>query len=298
MAQFKKILEEYQKWFNSELKTDLITNFKCKKPVSIYNAVKYALLNGGKRVRPTLLLKTAELFGLKRGDIKQFAFGIEMLHTYSLVHDDLPALDNDDYRRGRLTLHKKYNEATAILAGDALLTMSFECFSKKNSKVTAPAIIKSINLLSEYSGMEGMIGGQVADIESEHKKPDFKKIEFIHVKKTVALLNVAVQIGAVLGNASEKDIKSLQDYAVSFGHAFQISDDILNVTGCSKKMGKNTGTDSQKGKMTYISLFGLEKTKKLCYEHVQQGKKSLKKLKGKDIQFFEEIIEYMLHREK
>lgn len=298
MTHFKEILQDYQNWFNLELQTEFSNCFKNLQPALIFEAVQYAMLNGGKRIRPTLLLKTADLYGVPREKIKQFAFSIEMLHTYSLVHDDLPALDNDDYRRGRLTVHKKFDESTAVLTGDALLTMAFEYLVLPNNYVSSDSVVKSVRLLADLSGANGMIGGQVADIMSEKKDPDYETIKFIHEKKTVALLSAAVQIGAVLGNASDEEQKYLYDFSVAFGHAFQISDDILNVTGDEKQMGKKTGTDLEKGKMTYISLFGLDKTKQLCSDYVLKGKESLNDIKNKDMTFFNEIIDYLLHRER
>lgn len=299
MKKLLKEIKDFQIWFNSELRNELKINFKNKKPVSIYKAVKYALLNGGKRLRPFLLTKTAELFGLNRNDIKYCAMGIEMLHTYSLVHDDLPSLDDDDSRRGKLTVHKKFNEAMGVLTGDALLTMSFEYFTKaKSKKIKHDKLIEAINYFSVQTGADGMIGGQVADMENENKNPEKKTVEFIHSKKTVALLAASIKLGGILGNAASKEIMILENFGKNFGHAFQISDDILNITGSTKKLGKSVGSDEKKGKMTYIRLFGLEKTKKLCYNYVEQAKKEIRKLKNKDIKFFEDLSEYLLHRDR
>ncbi|HOK41408.1 MAG TPA: polyprenyl synthetase family protein [bacterium] len=290
---------KYQKWFDDQLKKELTKKFKNKKPISIYQAVKYALLNGGKRLRPLLLTKTAELYNLKKNDVLPFAFGIEMLHTYSLIHDDLPALDNDDYRRGKLTVHKKFNEALAILAGDALLTLCFEYFcNDKNTNIKPAQIIEAIRILSINSGIDGMVAGQVADLENENKKPKYNTIKFIHEKKTVALLIACIKIGAILSSAPENELKILTNYAYNFGNAFQISDDLLNQLGDSKILGKNTGTDEAKKKMTYIRLFGIDKTKELCENYINNAIKEIQKIKNKNIDFFVELAQFLKFREK
>lgn len=293
------IIKDYCNWFNHILKIELQKNFRNKQPKIIYDSVKYALLNNGKRIRPLLLTKTGELFGLDKKYSMFCALGIEMLHTYSLVHDDLPALDNDDYRRGRLTVHLKYNEPIAVLAGDALLTMAFEYFLKTNYKIIKPCnLLNALNLLSKKSGIDGMIAGQASDIENENKKPTRQKIKFIHSHKTVDLLVASVKIGGILADADESELLIMENFAKNFGYAFQISDDILNITGSSKKMGKGVGTDAEKGKMTYIRLFGLEKTKKLCYDYIEKAKRSISQLKNKNIDIYLDLADYLIKRDR
>lgn len=236
-------------------------------PQNLHKAMHYSLFAGGKRLRPALVLAACESVG---GDIDlamNTACAFECVHTYSLIHDDLPAIDNDDLRRGRPTCHKAFGEATAILAGDALLTAAFEAMAATKT-ADKPPVLKAILELSRASGSTGMIGGQMIDIESEGKEIPFPVLEYIHIHKTGELILAAIRCGAMLGNAADEELDALTKYGKSIGLAFQIADDILDVEGSPAEMGKNTGGDEKKGKATYPSLIGLEESKRRAAELV------------------------------
>lgn len=231
----------------------------------VIEAMNYSLLGGGKRLRPVFMMESYKFFG---GDdlskIAPFMAAIEMIHTYSLIHDDLPAMDNDDYRRGRLTNHKMFDEATAILAGDGLLNYAFETVAKEMDKtddaVTLKRMAKANAILSNKAGYLGMIGGQTVDLLMEHN-PDVSKetLLFIHECKTAALIEASLMIGAVMAGASESDVTSVECVGSNVGLAFQIQDDILDVTGNSETLGKPVGSDAKNEKVTYVTLEGLDK---------------------------------------
>lgn len=240
----------------------------------LHEAMRYSLFAGGKRLRPILTLASAEAVG---GDISvalDAACAIECIHTYSLIHDDLPALDNDDLRRGRATCHRVYGEAMAILAGDALLTSAFEILSRP-SAVDAEAMVKVIREIACGSGAAGMIGGQVVDIISEGKEISYPELEYIHTHKTGRLILASVRCGAILGGASEDAFTALTRYAEASGLAFQIHDDILDVEGSSEELGKPVGGDAEKGKATYPSLIGLVESKARADELMDTALKAL-----------------------
>lgn len=225
-------------------------------------AVEYSLLAGGKRLRGSLALLCCKLIaGDANNDAVISAAALEMVHTYSLIHDDLPAMDDDDFRRGRPSSHKAFDEATAILAGDGLLTMAFEIIAEKVSK---PDIaVELIKQLSKAAGVCGMIAGQMADMLAEKIQPDEQTLEFIHTNKTAKMFAAAAAMGAISGGADEKTNNQLYDFGLKLGLAFQIADDILDVTADSQTLGKTAGKDAQKGKMTYPALMGLEKSRQL-----------------------------------
>jgi len=233
------------------------------KSITVYEAMKYSLSAGGKRLRPSLLLAACEFAG---GDIKNaipYACATEYIHTYSLIHDDLPAMDNDDIRRGLPTNHKVYGEATAILAGDGLLTSAFEAMNKDmllyfDSDVQLKRRVKASYELAKGAGCRGMVAGQIADIEAENKQCSKEMLDYININKTAALIVASIRAGAHLGGASEKMLRDLTDYAEFLGLAFQIKDDILDVTGIEKDMGKKSGGDKSKHKSTYPGCYGLE----------------------------------------
>lgn len=234
-------------------------------PQNLHGAMHYSLFAGGKRLRPALVLASNEAVG---GDIEaalNTACAFECVHTYSLIHDDLPAIDNDDLRRGRPTCHKAFGEATAILAGDALLTIAFELLAKTEIRDKG-ALIKATIELSRAAGSTGMIGGQMVDIESEDKEIPFPVLEYIHIHKTGELILSAIRCGAILGGAKEDELKSLTRYGEAVGLAFQIADDILDVEGSAEEMGKATGGDELKGKATYPALIGLDESKRRARE--------------------------------
>ena len=234
----------------------------------VIDAMRYSFYAGGKRLRPMMMLESFRMFGGKDDNIvKPYMAALEMIHTYSLIHDDLPAMDNDDYRRGRLTNHKQFDEATAILAGDGLLNFAFETVSNAMMQTVSEGdceLLKrqtrALQVLGHKAGVFGMIGGQVADIEAE-KKADAAKEEllFIHANKTAALIQAALTIGAILAGASEKDIFKSEKIGYNVGVAFQIQDDILDCIGDETVLGKPVGSDAKNQKTTYVSLEGLEK---------------------------------------
>ncbi|MBU5614880.1 polyprenyl synthetase family protein [Geomonas azotofigens] len=238
-------------------------------PASLHSAMRYSVFAGGKRVRPVLMLAACEAVGGSADAVMPAACAMEMIHTYSLIHDDLPAMDNDDFRRGNPTNHKVYGEATAILAGDALLTEAFILLS--NGVGGDPAArLRVIQEIAVASGSRGMVGGQVVDMESEGRHDvDIATLSYIHTHKTGALIRASVRCGAILGAASEEQFKSLTRYADAIGLAFQIADDILDVEGTTEELGKDAGSDQARGKATYPALMGLEASKARAQELVE-----------------------------
>ncbi|MGC1454452.1 MAG: polyprenyl synthetase family protein [Nitrospirota bacterium] len=232
-------------------------------PTSIHEAMRYSLFAGGKRVRPILAIAAAEALGARASGLLPLAGSLELIHTYSLIHDDLPAMDDDDFRRGRPTCHKVYGEAVAILAGDGLLNMAFEVLSDPRRAKAVPAnrLIAIIKEISAASGVLGMVGGQVVDMESEGREIDFPTLEYIHTHKTGALIRAAVRVGALYAKASERRLSALTRYGELAGLAFQIVDDILDITGKREEIGKDIGSDLKKGKRTFPSFYGLEESR-------------------------------------
>lgn len=222
----------------------------------VVEAMKYSLANGGKRLRPVFCLEFAECCGLEKEKAIDFACAVEYIHTYSLIHDDLPCMDNDDFRRGKPSCHKKFGEATALLAGDALLTHAFELIA--NADLPADKKIKAVSVLSSKSGVCGMIGGQVLDLKYERETPVLEQILSVHKLKTGALISAACLLGCIAGGASDSQIKEAEKFAYNLGIAFQIKDDILDVIGNSEELGKPVGSDAENDKTTYVSLKGIE----------------------------------------
>ncbi len=232
----------------------------------VIEAMDYSVNAGGKRLRPILMKECFKLFGGKDKVIEPFMAAMEMIHTYSLVHDDLPAMDNDELRRGKLTTWKKFDECTAILAGDGLLNYAFEtaagAFDLVNDEQNTKAVAKAIQILTQKAGIYGMIGGQTADIEAENSKNITEDmLIFIHKNKTAALIEASMMIGAVLAGASKKDVADVERAARNIGLAFQIQDDILDITSTSEELGKPIGSDEKNNKLTYVKLHGLEESK-------------------------------------
>ena len=258
---FKEIVLKKATLINNELEKYII---KSDCPEQTLNAsVEYSLMAGGKRIRPILIMSTYELF---KNDIEKtfpYAVAMEMVHTFSLIHDDLPGIDNDDYRRGRLTNHKKFNEATAILAGDSLLNNAYNLIIKDMlaNKEDSSIKLQALNELS--SGIDRMIAGEYVDTEFEGKEISSDYLEYMHENKTGALIKASVRIGAILAGASNEDIEKLSKYADKIGLAFQIQDDILSEIGDEKELGKPVGNDRARGKCTYVTKYGLEKSKQM-----------------------------------
>ena len=268
---------------------------------TVLEAMNYSVLAGGKRLRPMLMEETYKLFGGSGKVVEPFMAAMEMIHTYSLVHDDLPAMDNDEYRRGRKTTHIVYGEGMAILAGDGLLNYAFETALKAFDIEPGNAGLgKALQVLAKKAGVYGMIGGQTADIEAENmdqSKVNNELLLFIHENKTAALIQSSMMIGAILAGAKEEDIKAMEKIAYNVGIAFQIQDDILDITSSLEVLGKMTGSDEKNNKVTYVSLNGMEKAK----EDVEKlSKEALELLDSFDTknEFLNQLIEELITREK
>lgn len=260
------------------------------------SSMKYSLTAGGKRLRPILLMAAADVAGGRGEDFIQVACAIEMIHTYSLIHDDLPAMDNDDYRRGKLTNHKVYGEAMAILAGDALLTQAFEVMLRQPG-VPADVLLKVVREMAIAAGPNGMVGGQAIDLESEGKHVPMETLKKLHMGKTGALFRAAIRSGAILARADEKQLADLTAYADAFGLAFQITDDILDVVGNEAIIGKPVGSDERNDKSTYVTLTSLETARELAAQVVADGVKALEGFGDKAV-FLRELLESLLARNK
>ncbi len=259
----------------------------------IYDAMRYSIFAGGKRLRPILMWETAKLFGKEWEDVKPFACALEMIHTYSLIHDDLPAMDNDDLRRGLPTSHIRFGEDIAILAGDALLNKAFEVIA--NADTNPEVTIKALKVLSDASGSEGMIGGQVVDLKSEGKRIALNELKYIHSLKTGALIRAACCVGAIVADASQTDFSLVDEYARNLGIAFQIRDDILDITGTTEEFGKPIGSDADSMKNTYITICGLDESLTLVNEYSQKAKRALSKFSDKS-EFLLELTDYLIDR--
>jgi geranylgeranyl diphosphate synthase type II len=268
-------------------------------PETIHRAMRYSLFAGGKRIRPILFLEAARSVAGALGSREDAAAGaagsLELIHTYSLIHDDLPALDNDDYRRGKLTNHKVFGEAMAILAGDALLTLAFEVLGKLPQS-TAEQRSRMVAELATASGTAGgMIGGQVADLEGEGKPPDAQLLETIHRAKTGALLRASVRLGAIYANAGESQIDALSCYGEHIGLAFQIVDDLLDVEESSEALGKTAGKDATQGKITFPAVYGLEKSRRMANVECERAHSVLEPF-GERAQRLREIASHIVQR--
>ncbi|MGN0149623.1 MAG: polyprenyl synthetase family protein [Clostridia bacterium] len=262
---------------------------------AIYRAMRYSVFAGGKRLRPILMTEVCRMCGGNLDDVMPFACAMEMIHTYSLIHDDLPAMDNDDMRRGMPTNHIKFGEATAILAGDALLNKAFETASEYGKDV--PNAMRAISILAASSGTEGMIGGQVVDIESEGKDIDIDKLRYIHLLKTGAIIRSSCVVGAVVAGAGDDEIKAVDEFASNLGVAFQIRDDILDVTGNAQELGKPIGSDEKSGKNTYVKLLGLEKSEELVKKYSKKAIDALG-IFGERAEFLKRLTDYLINRSK
>jgi len=265
----------------------------------IFNSMRYSLVSGGKRLRPILAFAVSDILNGNIEDVIPFACAIEMIHTYSLIHDDLPSMDNDDYRRGRLTNHKVFGESLAILTGDALLNYAFEIMSEHalKSKKNIISIIKAMNLIVKASGKSGMIGGQVIDLQSEQKMISNELLEKMHKLKTGELIKVPILVSAIICNASDKEMSVLEVYAQKIGMAFQIKDDILDIEGNDEILGKKTGSDKKNNKSTFITVYGLDKSKKILRETIDEAIEVISIFKGREI-FLKNLAEFLLKRQK
>ena len=280
MKDFQVYLKEKTDFFETELKRELK---ELSYPETIAKGMEYATLNGGKRLRPFLLFATLELLNenIKKG-VKS-AIALEMIHSYSLVHDDLPALDNDDYRRGKLTTHKVFGEAEGILIGDSLLTYAFYVLSQKNLEfLSSEQLVNIISKTSEYAGINGMIGGQMIDIESENKKIGLETLKYIHSHKTGKLIKLPIEIACIIANVEKDKREVLEEYADLIGLAFQVKDDILDVEGTFEDLGKPVGSDVDLHKATYPSILGMKESKKILNDTVEKAKEIIKNKFGEE----------------
>ena len=256
----------------------------------IYDSANYSVKAGGKRIRPLLAYSVCEALG---GDVeksKHFASAVEFIHTYSLIHDDLPCMDNDDYRRGLPTNHKKYGEAIALLAGDSLLTYAFETAS--NSDTDADVTVKATKAIAMAAGMAGMIGGQVIDINGAK---DFEQLKTVHKMKTGALIRLACYLGAISADADAEKLSAIDKFADNLGIAFQIKDDILDVESTAEELGKPIGSDEKRGIITYATLFGIDGAKERLKYHTDEAKKALEVI-GEKAEFLHNLADYLLNR--
>lgn len=290
MAHRAKLVEEH---LLMELKKTPVIDEK------LYNAMEYSLMSGGKRIRPILLMAAVDAVDTPNIHGENFltvASAIEMIHTYSLIHDDLPAMDDSDYRRGKLTNHKVFGEATAILAGDALLTLAFEVLTRQKN-VKFHVMLEVIKELAIAAGAEGMVGGQSIDLESENKSVDLATLKKMHMGKTGAIFRASIRAGALLAHANDKQLQNLTHYAENFGLAFQITDDILDAIGDEKTVGKPIHSDEKNHKSTYVTLTSLDNAKTLANQAVQNALDNIKDF-GKNADFLREIVKYLLERKK
>ncbi len=286
---------------------------------TILEAMNYSVINGGKRLRPMMMMAAFELIRKKRNaefppivsdgtevdfahgkllsddDVKvigPFMAAMEMIHSSSLVHDDLPCMDNDTLRRGKLSTWAKFGEDMGTLAGDALMLYSFETAAKSTAR--SDAVLKAIRVLAEKSGVSGMVGGQTVDVELTGKKPSRKQLEFIYRNKTGALIEASFMIGAILAGAAADEVETLKEAALNIGMAFQIRDDILDVTSTNEELGKNVGSDAEEGKVTWLTYFGLEQSEEDVKEYTEKAVEDVRKLGGHE--FLEELLRYLVDR--
>ena len=276
MTDIQTVLSDYSRWFNTEL--EAFFPLPEGRERRVVEAMRYSVMNGGKRLRPFLVSASASLFGLSRAQTLNTAAALEMLHSYSLIHDDLPAMDNDDLRRGMPTCHRRFDEATAILAGDGLLTYAFEILSRPET-ADSQTRIELISLLSKDAGaFRGMIAGQMLDLcaEQSPEEDNARLITRIEVLKTGCLIRFACEAGALLGGAAPEQRQALVTYARAIGQTFQISDDILDIEGSPELMGKTLNKDRQQGKVTFVSLYGLEQAKAIAADLTEQAKTALR----------------------
>ena len=288
---------EFKVYYDNQRK--LVENFLknriAKKGISkIDDAMEYSLMAGGKRIRPVLLMATAEALGKKGYNYLPVACGLEMIHTYSLIHDDLPCMDNDDYRRGRLTNHKVYGEAMAVLAGDGLLTLAFEVMLEQKG-VEPGVLVEVVREMAMCAGNFGMVGGQGLDLEYEGQQISPEQLRTLHAGKTGALFIGAIRGGAQLAGANSEQLKALTKFADLLGLAFQITDDILDVTGTQEELGKPIGSDEKNNKSTYVSLYGLEAAKALAAKTVEEALACLEMF-GQPAEPLREITKLMCNR--
>ena len=294
----REYLEEKKKIVEDSL-IELLGNYRNKYPEKLAEAMEYAVMNGGKRIRPILMYMICDLFEKNNSEnydkVREIAIALEFIHCYSLVHDDLPAMDNDDYRRGKLTVHKKYNEAIGVLVGDVLLTEAFGIIANSKS-LGDKNKIEIISKLSEYAGFFGMVGGQFVDMESENKKVEIDTLKYIHAHKTGKLLTAAIELPMIALDIEGEKREKMVEYSKLLGIAFQIKDDILDIEGDFEEIGKKSN-DVENEKTTYPSIFGLDESKRLLQEYLEKARKIISDdFNGN--QLFLELTDYFGNRKK
>jgi len=290
----KDELKEYGHLINNALEKYL--EAKDENSRLVYEAMQYSTFAGGKRLRPVLLLATYRLFKEEIKTAIPFAAAIEMIHTYSLIHDDLPAMDDDDYRRGKLTNHKVFGEGIAILAGDGLLNKAYEVLLNEIMKAKDPMIVsQAASIIGNAAGVRGMIAGQVADIISEDQEISSKDLDYIHAHKTGALIEAAMVSGAILADAKSQDIEKIQQVGKNLGLAFQIKDDVLDIIGDEKQLGKKIGSDEAKEKSTYPKLYGLDACQRMIQELTEESNRILDEYLPQS-KFLKELNNYLMDR--
>ena len=294
----REYLEEKKKIVKDSL-IELLENYRGKYPEKLAEAMEYAVMNGGKRIRPILMYMICDLFEKNNCEsydkIKEIANALEFIHCYSLVHDDLPAMDNDDYRRGKLTVHKKYNEAIGVLVGDVLLTEAFGIIANSKS-LGDKNKVEIISKLSKYAGFFGMVGGQFVDMESENKKVEIDTLKYIHAHKTGKLLTAAIELPMIALDIEGEKREKMVEYSKLLGIAFQIKDDILDIEGDFEEIGKKSN-DVENEKTTYPSIFGLDESKRLLQEYLEKARKIIvDDFNGN--QLFLELTDYFGNRKK
>lgn len=294
MIMFKEKLKQYENSINCALSAALPKRSELKQAV-VYDAMRYSLMAGGKRLRPVLVLEFCKAFGGNKEKAMPLALAVEMIHSYSLIHDDLPCMDDDDYRRGKPSCHKQYGEANALLAGDALLTMAFEMIG--TAQELSPEIrVKASAYLAKLAGASGMVGGQIIDLASEGKTVNEEILTEMYILKTGALLKASCVLGVLAGGGDDDMIKSAARYAESLGMAFQIIDDVLDVTGDETVLGKPIGSDAESKKVTFVTLLGIENAKRRAAYYTDEAKKTLEKFPNNE--FLMDLTKYLLDRDR
>ena len=290
----KELWKKRQELVECELKDELAQT-PVLDPI-LRESMEYSLMAGGKRLRPVLLMAAADAVGADGTKFLPVACALEMIHTYSLIHDDLPAMDDDDYRRGKLTNHMVYGDAVAILAGDALLTLAFTVILRQKV-VSAETLLRVVDEISRAAGAEGMVGGQVLDLRAEDVHITMEDLRRVHMGKTGALFRAALRSGAILAGATQEQLAALTSYADHFGLAFQITDDILDVVGTSEEIGKPVGSDETNHKSTYGSLTSLEEAQELARRTAEEAEKALS-IFGTEADFLRDLVAYLVNRKQ
>jgi len=294
MNKINKVIKEEKKLIDKKL-VELIDHIRKNNSSSlntIIDSMEYSLKAGGKRIRPILTVKVAEMINGNKETAYEIGTALELIHTYSLIHDDLPAMDDDDYRRGQLSNHKVFGEGMAVLAGDAWLTFAFELLS--NLELASEKIVKVIKLVAKNVGFKGMVGGQSLDLKFENEKIDLDTLIKIHSLKTGALFKAAILGGAYCGNPTDEELIALNSYGENLGLLFQITDDILDKTSSTEVLGKTVGSDEQSNKSTYVSILGLDEAKQKAVQSAKKAKKEIKIFDNNE--FLIELIDYILKR--